>query len=123
MLSKEGDPVYDLYQFTWAESFDETYDPLRRSVTLSVSALGMAKDVVYLIDQPTLSDIGGVEVIFGHCSMSYGPYDPDTPTPAGEYDLYVAEFMLDGINYQLTTENLTLKEAQQILVSLLQPAG
>lgn len=123
VLTKGGEPVYDLYHFTWAEHFEEAYDPLRRSVTLSVSALGMAKDAVYQIDEPILSDIGGVEVMFGHCSMSYGPYDPDTHSPAGEYDLYVAEFSLDGIDYQLTTENLTLEEAQQVLVFLLQPAG
>lgn len=123
VLTKGGEPVYDLYHFTWAEHFEEAYDPLRRSVTLSVSALGMAKDAVYQIDEPILSDIGGVEVMFGHCSMSYGPYDPDTHSPAGEYDLYVAEFSLDGIDYQLTTENLTLEEAQQVLVSLLQPTG
>ena len=123
VLTKGGEPVYDLYHFTWAEHFEEAYDPLRRSVTLSVSALGMAKDAVYQIDEPILSDIGGVEVMFGHCSMSYGPYDPDTHLPAGEYDLYVAEFSLDGIDYQLTTENLTLEEAQQVLVFLLQPAG
>lgn len=123
ILTKAGQPAYDAYHFTYAESFDEQYDPLRRSVTLSVSAssVGVARDVVYLVDQPLMSDVRGVEVMFGHCAMDYGPYDPETHAPAGTYDLYVAEFSWEGIDYQLTTNNLTLEEAERVLLSLLEP--
>ena len=119
VLTKEGELAYDAYHFTFAESFDESYDPLRRQVTLSVSMLGMAKDAVYPLEHPVLSQLNGVEVMFGHCSMPYGPYDPETHAPAGESDVYVAEFTCGGIEHQLITENLTLGEAQKILLSLL----
>ena len=121
VLSKEGQLVWDTYHFSFAERFDEQYDPLRRSVSLSVSAVGMEKEVVYQIDQPVLSDVRGVQVIFGHCAVSYGPYDPDTHQAAGTFDCYIAEFTFEGIGYQLITENLTLVEAERILLSLLEP--
>ena len=119
MLTKEGELAYDVYHFTFAECFDESYDPLRRQVTLSVSTLGQAKDAIYPLEHPVLSHLNGVDVMFGHCSMPYGPYDPDTHAPAGESDVYVAEFTCGGIEHQLITENLTLEEAQKILLSLL----
>lgn len=119
VLTKEGELAYDAYHFTFAESFDESYDPLRRRVTLSVSMLGMAKDAVYPLEHPVLSHLNGVEVMFGHCSMPYGPYDPDTHAPAGKSDVYVAEFTCGGVEHQLITENLTLEETQKILLSLL----
>ena len=121
VLSKEGQLVWDTYNFSYAENFDEQYDPLRRSVSLSVSAVGMEKEVVYQIDQPVLSDVRGVQVMFGHCAVSYGPYDPDTHQAAGTFDCYIAEFTFEGIGYQLITENLTLVEAERILLSLLEP--
>lgn len=119
VLTKQGELAYDAYHFTFAESFDESYDPLRRRVTLSVSALGMAKDALYPLEHPVFSQLNGVEVMFGHCSMPYGPYDPDTHAPAGQSDVYVAEFTCGGVEHQLITENLTLEEAQKILLSLL----
>ena len=43
--------------------------------------------------------------------MPYGPYDPLTHAPAGHYDMYVAEFSLDGIQYQIVAEQLAFEEA------------
>lgn len=122
ILSKEdGKPVYDTYGFTFADDFDyEGYRPLRREVRVRVSAVGTSRDSLYLTDEPEPSLLHGVEVIFGHRKMDYGPYDEQDHTPAGYYDLYAAYFTLHGLDYELITENLSLEETELILLSLLE---
>ncbi len=65
------------------------------------------------------TDIGGVSVTFGHCELDYGPYDPDTHEPAGQYDRYTAEFTLDGISYRITTDQLASDEIVKIAASII----
>ena len=67
--------------------------------------------------EPT--DIGGVSVTFGHCLVDYGPYDPDTHEPAGQYDRYTAEFTLDGISYRIATDQLAQDEIVKIVSSII----
>lgn len=67
--------------------------------------------------EPT--DIGGVSVTFGHCLVDYGPYDPDTHEPAGQYERYTAEFTLDGISYRITTDQLAQDEIVKIVSSII----
>lgn len=67
--------------------------------------------------EPT--DIGGVSVTFGHCLVDYGPYDPDTHEPAGQYERYTAEFTLNGISYRITTDQLAQDEIVKIVSSII----
>ena len=60
-------------------------------------------------------------VTIGYCSMSHGPYDPETHTPAGYYDLYVAEFTLDGIQFKITAYEMDLEDVVKVAASIICP--
>ena len=51
--------------------------------------------------------------------MPYGPYDPETHEPSGYYDLYVAEFEKDGIEYQVVAEQISKSELVKVVSSIL----
>lgn len=65
------------------------------------------------------TDIGGVCVTFGHHTIDYGPYDPDTHEPSGQYDRYTAEFVSGGIRYRITTDQLAQDEIVKIVSSII----
>ena len=65
-----------------------------------------------------VSYIAETPVTFGYRSMPYGPYDPLTHAPAGHYDMYVAEFSLDGIQYQIVAEQLAFEELVKVVSSV-----
>lgn len=88
---------------------------------VAASRLGLTGCCVYRYDEVKQSDIAGVPVTIGYCSMSHGPYDPATHTPAGYYDLYVADFTLDGIQLQVTANEMDLDEVVKIVASIICP--
>lgn len=119
-FTEDGELFYDTFHFTYSESFDTDYDPLRRSLNVAVSKVGMLKDCLYMDpDNMQSSMIGGVPVMVGHRDMSYGPYDKDTHEPKGYYDFYLAEFFLDGIEFEVTADNLTEREFLDAVSSLI----
>lgn len=65
------------------------------------------------------SDIGGITVTFGHRSMSYGPYAPETNEPSGYYDMYVAEFEQNGIEYMIVAEQMEAEEVVKVVSSII----
>lgn len=77
------------------------------------------KTVEDTVEAAETTDIGGVSVTFGHCLADYGPYDPDTHEPAGQYERYTAEFTLDGISYRITTDQLAQEEIVKIAASII----
>ena len=92
-----------------------------RGFSMTVSKTGLLSDCLYLLpeDEVTPSDLGGTAVTFGYRSMPYGPYDPDTHAPSGYYDLYVAEFTLDGAEYQIVAKQLEADEVVKVVASIL----
>ena len=70
-------------------------------------------------DELKTSDIGGTAVAFGHRSVPNGPYDPDTHEPSGYYDLYVAEFEHDGIEYEIVAEQTEAEEVVKVVSSII----
>ena len=75
-------------------------------VVRHASKLGQHGCCVYLgpEDQVEWSEIAGTLVSIGYRAMPYGPYDSATHEPAGYYDMYVAQFALDGIcNHRLNS--------------------
>ena len=46
-------------------------------------------------------------------------YTPDTHEPSGHYDMYIAEFERDGIEYQLVAEQLEKEEFVKIVSSVI----
>lgn len=114
---------YDFYTgFTedgmpeWDESFAGT------GFSLSVSKMGsIVRCCLYLLpdDELQTTDIGGVPVTIGYREMPYGPYDPETKEPAGTYDLYVAEFEVDGVTCEIVAEKMELEEVVKVVASII----
>ena len=92
-----------------------------KGFSVIVSKIGLLNDCIYLLpeNEAKTSDIDGTAVIFGYRSMPYGPYTPDTHEPSGHYDMYIAEFERDGIEYQLVAEQLEKEEFVKIVSSVI----
>ncbi len=88
---------------------------------LQASKIGIVDDCCFVLGEEEIrrSDIGGTSVTFGYRSMPYGPYDPVTHAPSGYYDLYVAEFELDGIEYKLVADQMELEELVKVVASVI----
>lgn len=119
---------YRFYQVfgTWDDGTPRTIDEnaVSHGFTLSASRIGLFNcGIVYLgsEDEVKTSDIAGVPVTIGYRAMPYGPYHPETHEPAGYYDLYVAEFELDGIQLQLVADEMELEDVIKIIASVLCP--
>lgn len=72
------------------------------------------------------TDFGGVSVTLTHCSAKHGPFDPAQKAPdglsnmpAGYYDIYVASFALDGVEYEIEAQRLTLEDVVKIVASVI----
>lgn len=88
---------------------------------MAVSKVGLLKDCIYILPENEVktSDLGGTAVTFGYRSMPYGPYDPKTHEPSGHYDLYVAEFKLNGVEYQFVAEQMKVEELVKVVSSVI----
>lgn len=89
--------------------------------SVTASKLGIINDCVYLLPENEVktSDIAGIEVTFGYRSMPYGPYDSETHEPSGYYDMYVAEFAQDGIEYWIVAEQMEAEEVVKVVSSII----
>ena len=92
-----------------------------KGFSIAASRLGLLRDCLYLLPEHEVraSDIGEVSVTFGYRPMPYGPYAPDTHAPSGDYDLYVAEFEQDGIEYQIVAEQMSAEELVKVVSSVI----
>lgn len=108
---------------TWEDGSPRMIDErcVEHGFTVAASRVGLIDCCIYLYDEVKQSDIAGVPVTIGYRSMSYGPYDPDTHVPAGYYDLYVAEFTLDGIQFKITAYEMELEEVVKVAASVICP--
>jgi len=116
-------PFSNSFTLTYSESFDEEYDPLRRVLDIQVAKDSLPfRCALYMTDTETPSNIGGLEIVVGYLQMGYGPYtvtpDGQDNTPAGYYDVYIAEFMCDGIGFFVEGLNLTQEEFVEVLLSI-----
>lgn len=128
-IKKDGKIVEDMvwlgfYHDYYADGSPKLTDDVAavKGFSLEASRLGKFDDCgVVMPDGETAetTDIGGVSVTFGHYTSDYGPYDPDTHEPAGQYDRYTAEFTLDGISYRITTDQLAQDEIVKIVSSII----
>lgn len=108
---------------TWEDGTPRMIDErcVEHGFTVAASRVGLIDCCIYLYDDVKQSNIAGVPVTIGYRSMSHGPYDPDTHVPAGYYDLYVAEFTLDGIQFKITAYEMELEEVVKIAASVICP--
>ena len=93
----------------------------RKGFSITASKIGILSDCFYLLPENEVktSDIDGTAVTFGYRSMLYGPYNPDTHEPSGYYDMYVAEFEYDGIEYQIVAEQMEAEEVVKVVSSII----
>ena len=94
--------------------------------TVIASKLGILHCALLPVDESKTTDFGGVPVTLSHCSLPYGPFDPTQKAPnglynmpAGYYDIYVASFTLDGVEYEIEARRLELEEVIKIVASVI----
>lgn len=128
VYTKDGEVVIDLlrlgfypgyYEDGGAKSDDAC--PYARGFGLRVSKHSTHPFRDWAVWEPTVesSEIAGTSVTITHKSYSHGPYDPETHEPAGYYDWYDAEFQLDGLNYEIDAQRLTLEEVAAVAASVI----
>ncbi len=127
VVSIAGEVKEDTVRLGFYHAYDEDGTPelsggAPKGFRLTASKLGRLGDCLYIRPEdgePVRSDINGTPVTVGYRSMSFGPYDPETHEPAGYYDLYVVEFVLDGVDYQILAQQLTAEETVKIAASVI----
>lgn len=85
----DGDVAYDSCVFGYKK--DE------QKITIRVSKIGVPYDCVYILNNPTVSNLNGIEVTVG------GIYKTDN---SGEFKLVFADFSHGGLQYRVTIENV-----------------
>lgn len=129
---EDGAVVYDtlalgyFQQFgTWEDGSPRCLDDrcVQHGFQLTASRLGQHGCCVYLGPEDAVewSDIAGTPVAIGYRAMPYGPFDPDTHEPAGYYDMYVAQFTVDGISFQLVADEMALEDVVRVTASIICP--
>ncbi|MCM1188130.1 MAG: hypothetical protein NC541_02400 [bacterium] len=114
----------DFWEDGSPKSNDDLYIPA--GFTVRASRLGILHCALLPADEEHTTDFGGVSVTITHCSMKHGPFDPTQKAPdglsnmpAGYYDIYVASFILDGIEYEVEAQRLELEEVIKIVASVI----
>ena len=128
IVDKSGNIVEDTVRLNFYHNYYEDGSPkltegvtARKGFSITASKIGILSDCVYLLPENEVktSDIDGTAVTFGYRSMPYGPYNPDTHEPSGYYDMYVAEFEYDGIEYQIVAEQMEAEEVVKVVSSII----
>lgn len=131
IMTKDQTLVADTVSLSYYHAYYEDGSPMLtedaaavKGLTITASRMGLTDTDCGLYILPEndvqVSDIGGTAVTIGYRSMEYGPYDPETHEPSGCYDLYVAEFEHQGIQYRILTEQLELDELLKVTASIIQ---
>ncbi len=118
-VSEKGGPIVHDTLWMGCGLPDAGYEEAGLDIT--VSKLGQLGDCIYLLpeNEVVTSDIAGTAVTFGWRAMDYGPYDPETKEPAGQYDLYVAEFALGDVQLQLVARRMALEDVVRVTAALI----
>lgn len=124
MCKNDGTILYDSVGFYYQEiPGNPDYDPLERKLVISVSKMQLWSDCIYVWpDDMKKTDLNGHEVQLGKRKMDYGPYtvvEGGPNTPAGYYDLLIAQFQFAGLDYEVVAENLTEAEFVKTVSSML----
>ena len=128
IVDKEGKAALDTVWLDYYHDYFPDGSPklteeaaARRGFSVRVSKLGLFSDCLYLMpeDERECWRVEGTEVTLGYRSMSHGPYDPETHQPSGYYDLYVAEFTLEGLDWQIVFEQLPLEEVVKVTAGVI----
>lgn len=116
------DTVSDVYGQTSVAYTDSGEVILPEGFMITASRLGITTECIYALPGENVirtSEIAGTAVTISYREMEYGPYDPETHTPSGTYPLYIFQFALDGVDYDITTHNLPIDEGVKVTASLI----
>lgn len=121
----DGTPLYEQFSFSYKEDFDnEEYNPLEKKLQILASKQELITDYsIVENDALVKSTINEQELLVGKRKMGYGPYttvDNGPNVPAGYYDIFVAQFVMDGIHLEVIADNFTEDEFIESLVSIIQ---
>lgn len=128
IADKSGNIVEDTVWLGFYHDYNEDGTPkltegvtARKGFSIIVSKIGLLNDCLYILPENEVKtyDIDKTAVTFGYRSMPYGPYDPDTHEPFGYYDVYVAEFDHDGIEYEIVAEQMEVEEVVKVVSSII----
>ncbi len=116
----------DYYEDGSPKSDDDIVIP--KGFTVRCSRLGILHCALLPVDEERVTDFDTVPVTLTHCSMKHGPFDPTQKAPdglsnmpAGYYDIYVASFELDGVEYEVEAQRMELEELIRIVASIVKP--
>jgi hypothetical protein len=125
VVSKDGKVCSDTVVLLYYHEFDETGTPVytdavpaNHGFTVTVSKLGLLSDCCYILpdDEVKQTDINGVMVTFGYRAM---PYQSATNAESAYYDLYVAEFEIGEISYQIVAEQMSKEDVVKVVSSVI----
>lgn len=112
----------------WEDGSPKSNDDIviPKGFTIRVSRLRILHCCLLPVDGERTTDFGGIPVTLSHCSLPYGPFDPTQKAPnglynmpAGYYDIYVALFTLNGVEYEVEAQRLELEEVIKITASII----
>ncbi len=118
-----GELVYDVYWMdywngwladgAWIQECDGG-----RGFRLLASRVGLFSDGIFLPEEDMeLSTILGTEVLIGY--RRRGTLYDENHRPTFEWDAYQAQFTMDGVQFEITTDAMTLEELVGIIRSIL----
>lgn len=118
-IGQDGSVVEDTVYLDFYNG-EAAQNGIKQGFSITVSKIGIVQTCFVLPeDELKTSDIGGTTVAFGHRSVPDGPYDPNTHEPSGCYDMYVAEFEHDGIEYEIVAEQMAAEEVVKVVSSII----
>ena len=118
-IGQDGSVVEDTVYLDFYNG-EAAQNGIKQGFSITVSKIGIVQTCFVLPeDELKTSDIGGTTVAFGHRSVPDGPYDPNTHEPSGYYDMYVAEFEHDGIEYEIVAEQMAAEEVVIVVSSII----
>lgn len=118
-IGQEGSVVEDTVYLDFYNG-EAAQNGIKQGFSITASKIGIVQTCFVLPkDELKTSDIGGTTVAFGHRSVPNGPYDPNTHEPSGYYDMYVAEFEHDGIEYEIVAEQMEAEEVVKVVSSII----
>ncbi|MBR5565991.1 MAG: hypothetical protein IKW08_07515 [Roseburia sp.] len=127
-ISQDGIVVEDTIFLNYYHDYYEDGSPklteniaAAKGFSVTISKLGIMESCCYLLPESGIktSDIDKTAVTFGYCSMPYGPYHSETHEPSGYYDMYVAQFKKDGVEYQIVTQQMEIEELVKVVTSII----
>ena len=99
-----------------------------KGFTVTASRLGILHCGLLPVEEERITQFDRTDVTITHASLPYGPFDPTQKDPsglynkpAGYYDVYVAAFTLNGVEYEVATQRLELEELIKITASIISP--